>query len=716
MSAKPKTPSCHFRRILFFGTFSMLVLVSSLLFIDWLHRTGMTPAKWTLFALYFILTSGLAFGFSQSLFGFLVLLFRRDRIRISRQFKLSDETGGDELKSRVALLFPVYNEDPVRFYNGIEATYLALKESGRLEHFTFCILSDSTNPNRWIEEESLWQELTNKYNAHGQIIYRHRISNLNQKSGNISDFCRRWGSHFDYMICFDADSLMSAQCILKLVHLMEMNPEVGIIQTAPSLFGAETLFARFQQFANRIHGEISSAGLNFWQQSEGNYWGHNAIIRIQPFIEYCSLPELPGPRPLGGRVLSHDFVEAALMRKAGYEVWLAYDIGDSFEELPPTLLDFAQRDRRWCQGNLQHGWIALFGHIPFLNRVHMLNGIYSYLAAPLWLLFLGISTMAAYSWESSGLTLLIRPALLPFSPNKLTDHMLVILALTLSMIFLPKLFAILRLAVEPDFRRRFGGGLKAAASVLMEVLFFTLLAPSLMLFHSAFVVAILTGNKVSWRAQNRNAAHTTWMAACQAHIGHSLIGLLWAVLAWKIDPSLMFWMSPILFGWLMAIPLSVFSSHTDASFWLKSNGYLVTPEEIHKTHIIDLLDQCADMRVEHPVPIEILRDDFGLIQAILDPYINALHLDFLPRRRNQTSETRTNLEALGQKLIDSGAPALSTDEKIRLLNDPKSMRQLHRRIWTMTESKLHNWWRLALSRYSRRSLFVAELDGPARTI
>lgn len=697
------------QRIFFFGLCGILEAFSVLLFADWLQRTGMTTAKWTLLGVYSILSLGLVFGFAQSFFGFICLIRGRDSLRITRQLSLKSQQVPDALESRVALLFPIYNEDPIRFFNGIASVYRSLEATGLLAHFDFFILSDSTDPNRWIEEEKQWLEYTHRLNAKGRLIYRHRVSNINQKSGNVSDFCRRWGSQYDYMICFDADSLMSAECILKLVQLMDQDAGLGIVQTMPGLFGAETLFARLQQFANRIHGDMSGAGLNYWQQGEGNYWGHNAIIRLKPFIESCALPELPGPRPLGGRVLSHDFVEAALMRKAGYEVWLAYDIGDSFEELPPTLLDFLARDRRWCQGNLQHGWIALFGSIPLMNRIHMLNGIYAYLSAPLWLAFLLISTLAAYSWERSGLSLIIRDSWLPFSPASLQNHGLVILALTLGMIFLPKIFTLFRLVLDKAFRAQFGGGRRAMISVCLEVVAFSLLAPVFMLFHSAFVISILTGNKVKWTTQNRsNRAYTTWAQAAQAHLGQSLIGILWATLCWMIDPTLFFWMSPLYVGWLLAIPASVIFSHSEGAEWLHERGYLITPEIVMPPEIIQsLMDYQAEESPE-PRPIEALREDFGLIQVALDPYLNALHLEFLPRRKNQKQQTTHSLKAISQRLIEQGAPALSTQEKDRILNDPYTVRALYQEIWTRPESELHPWWRLAISRYSRRSIYVSD--------
>ncbi|MEM1222429.1 MAG: glucans biosynthesis glucosyltransferase MdoH [Verrucomicrobiota bacterium] len=703
-------------RIIFFGVVAIIGLSMTLLFADWLYRTGLTPAKWTLIGVYFILTIGLALGFTQFFVGFLISFFRFDPLKITKRCSLKDAEDPKKINDRIALLFPIYNEDPMRVFNGIEVVYQALKEAGQMNHFTFFVLSDSTDSNQWIEEEKVWLERVIKLEAQGRLIYRHRSPNINQKSGNISDFCRRWGAHFDHMICFDADSLMSAECILKLVQLIENNPEIGIIQTMPGLIGGQTLFARLQQFVNRIHGEITGAGLNFWQQNNGNYWGHNAIIRLEPFTKHCTLPELPGPKPLGGRVMSHDFVDAALMKKAGYEVWLAYDLPGTYEELPPTFLDFAQRDRRWCQGNLQHAWIAFLGKIPFINRVHMLNGIYAYISGPLWLVFLSISTLAAYSWEFSNLTPIIRVPLLPYSPQSLAEHGLVIFGLTITMILLPKLLTICRLFTNTKFRRAFGNPFNASLSIIIEIFIFTLFAPTMMLFHSAFVFSILTGGKVGWAAQNRSShTHTSWHAAALAHTGQTVVGILWAVLAWKINPMLFSWMIPVLAGWIFSIPISVFTSHVEPAEWLRRHGLLLTPEEINPPDIIRSLEIIEEEVQVKPQPIKVLRNDYGLIQALLDPYTNALHLEFLPRRENQSVESKERLSDLSQKLLKEGAPGLTGPEKQRLLNDHYTVHSLHRHLWSISEQELPDWWQIAINRFSRESLFVTEL-GPGSEI
>ena len=266
------------------------------------------------------------------------------------------------------------NEDVSRVFEGLRVIYRSLQEARRLEHFDFFILSDSDQPNQWIQEEVAWVELCKQVGGLGRIFYRKRRQAINRKSGNVADFLRRWGRNYRYMVVLDADSLMTGQALVRLVALMEKNPAVGIIQTAPRIVNGETLYGRIQQFANRLYSPLFLAGLNYWQQHDGNYWGHNAIIRVQPFIEHCCLPDLPGREPFGGRILSHDFVEAALMRRAGWQVWIAHDIEGSYEEGPPTLIDSAKRDRRWCQGNMQHSWLLFARGFRPVNRVHLFLG------------------------------------------------------------------------------------------------------------------------------------------------------------------------------------------------------------------------------------------------------------------------------------------------------------------------------------------------------
>ena len=285
------------------------------------------------------------------------------------------------------MLLPTYNEDPHRIMARLRAMYESVDLSGYGSRFDWFVLSDTTNPSIWIAEEKCFLRLRRECGANN-IYYRHRRENTARKSGNIEDWVTRFGAGYDHMIILDADSLMTADTIVRLVSAMETHPGVALIQTLPVVVNAKTLFARLQQFSGRLYGPLIAAGIAWWHGSEGNYWGHNAIIRVRAFAQDAGLPELHGRKPFGGHILSHDFVEAALMRRGGWAIRMAPTLGGSFEECPPSLLDFAARDRRWCQGNLQHLAVLPARGLHWVSRLHLLTGIGSYLTAPLWLLFL----------------------------------------------------------------------------------------------------------------------------------------------------------------------------------------------------------------------------------------------------------------------------------------------------------------------------------------
>lgn len=693
------------RRFWFMAGVTFVTLFGVLVFADLLWRLPYNNAKWILLAVFTLLFANLSFGFVQSLVGLITLLKPEDRLRITA---LEKDLPPGPLRSRTALLFPIYKEDPAVVAATLETTYLALKEQGALDHYDFFLLSDSNEPNCWIEEQLAWQRLVGQLDGHGKIFYRKRRDNLNQKSGNVADFLRRWGKPYDFFICYDADSLMTVDTILRMTRLMEHTPELGILQSMPRLYNARSLFARIQQYGNRIQGMIGGAGLNYWQQSMGNYWGHNAIIRTEAFTKHCNLPELPGSRPLGGRVMSHDFVEAALMRKAGLQVWLAYDLEGTYEEMPPSIPDFAIRDRRWCQGNLQHTWIMLFGRIPMTNRVHMLNGIMSFLSGPLWLTFLALSTLIFYSWENSNLTLFERESFLPWTPVSTNTQGLFIFILTMALILIPKTFPLIWMLRAKEQCKRFGGWLKAASSLLIELTLFTIIAPSLMLFHSSFVAGLFMGQRATWGAQRRSGDGITWGEAFAAQGAHGVIGILWGVLAWHISAELFWWMTPVLIGWVLAAPISVWTSRASVGDWFARHGLLLSPEDLNPPQEVATSRQLREQAPEAPEPIPELAADYGLVRVAIDPYINALHQIFL-KQRNQAEENKQQLADLRERLLAEGASALSEQEKWRVLYDLPSVQALHRELWECPLEALSPWWKLAMNRYNHESLFRVDL-------
>ncbi|MGO3005342.1 MAG: glucans biosynthesis glucosyltransferase MdoH, partial [Halomonas sp.] len=342
----------------------------------------------TILSLFVLLFAWVSAGFWTALMGFFQLLRGNDRYAI-------DSEVGDEpihAEARTALLVPICNEDVARVFAGVRATLESLRSTGNDQHFDIFILSDTFDADIAIQESYAWLAMCRDLEAFGQVFYRRRQRRVKRKSGNLDDFCRRWGALYRYMLVLDADSVMSGKCLTRLVQMMEVHSKAGIIQTAPRASGRLNLYARMQQFATRVYGPLFTAGLHFWQLGESHYWGHNAIIRLAPFMRHCMLAPLPGKGSMSGEILSHDFVEAALMRSAGWGVWIAYRLEGSYEEMPPNLLDELNRDRRWCHGNLMNFRLFFSKGIHPVHRAVFLTGLMSYLSAPLWCLFLVLST------------------------------------------------------------------------------------------------------------------------------------------------------------------------------------------------------------------------------------------------------------------------------------------------------------------------------------
>ena len=323
------------RRLLLLCLVICLALASAIPMAKMLSYDGWTTLKVSFFGLFLLLQMQVAFGFAGALIGWVVLRFVRDPIRISCEAMASEPPTGFPA---VAIVMPVYNEEVSRIFQGLRIVYESLEKTGRGEAFDFFVLSDSSDTNCWIAEEEAWFELCKQVHGFGRIFYRKRRVQLHNKSGNIADFCRRWGASYRYMIVLDADSVMTGASLVQLTTLMEQNPGVGIIQTSPRPILGQSLFQRIEQFAACVYRPVFAAGANFWQLGDATFWGHNAILRLKPFMQYCAMPELPEIGPLGKRVLSHDTIEAALMRRAGYQVWQAYDLEGSYEESPPHLL------------------------------------------------------------------------------------------------------------------------------------------------------------------------------------------------------------------------------------------------------------------------------------------------------------------------------------------------------------------------------------------
>jgi membrane glycosyltransferase len=677
MTRTPDTtaPAGQWRGRMRRSIYLLLVVLTTLFAMNLLHAAyasdGLTPLEVLLLLLYAILIFWIATSFWSATMGFWLLLTRYDYFA-RRRYAVAKDTSPLPDAARTAILMPIYNEDPERVFAGIRAIWQSLQETGQREVFDFFVLSDTRDVNTWVQEECEWYRLCEETDAHGRIFYRNRKENTARKSGNVADFVRRWGASYRYMIVLDADSLMAGDTLVRMVRMMEADPGSALIQAPPVPTNRETLFARILQFASTAYGPIFTAGAGFWQIGDSNFWGHNAIIRIAPFAAHCGLPRLPGQEPFGGEILSHDFVEAALLRRAGWRVWLAYELKGSYEELPPTLIDYAKRDRRWCQGNLQHARLVYARGFRPVSRLHFAMGVMSYLSSPLWLLFLLVAGVDAYIQAQENPVYFFGDRIEPVWPVSFAVEMKIVLLFTLAMLFLPKLMALIVIAFDGKRRRSFGGIVRATLSAVLESVFSILVAPVLMLYQSRFVWAILLRRTIGWPAQQRGDHRTTLADAVSAHGIQTLIGLTAAGVSYYYVPDYFWWFLPVLCGVLLSIPLSMLSSSTRLGRGLRRVGLFITPEERLHPPILAHFSTALAATSQHRV---------GSCDALRSPYAQALHLamlpDEIPSRRQQHYT-----QGLLYKVMEDGLSSLSNGELRELFSHAAPLRELHGWLWS----------------------------------
>ncbi|HET8744448.1 MAG TPA: glucans biosynthesis glucosyltransferase MdoH [Ramlibacter sp.] len=570
-SAQPRAPwqdAADRRRLLF-----ALLTFASAVIASWLYARaqpdyGNPWLQWGQIALFAILSTWVVTGFVTALMGFWVSL-RGDAHALSAR---AVQHHSIDPEARTAIVMSICNEDVATVFAGLRATCESVAATGHARVFDVFVLSDSNDPALIAAERAAWAELRSALAAHPEqpqieVYYRLRTRRTHRKAGNVADFCRRWGRDYRYMVVLDADSVMSGDCIASLVKLMEAHPRAGIIQTASQAVGHATLHARGQQFASRVTGRLFTLGMQFWQLGESHYWGHNAILRIAPFMQHCALAPIPGRGGLCGPIMSHDFVEAALMRRAGWHVWLVSDLQGSYEQQPPDLLSELQRDRRWCQGNLQNAQLIAE---PGLHRVHRAMfaiGAMSYLSAPLWLAFLAFGT-----------TLWMTGAAIAPDWHAVPAELRSLWAWTLVMLFMPRVLGVLAVVLR-GAQGHFGGTRALLAGALVETVVALLQAPVRMLAHSFFVLVALTGWKLEWKSPPREAAGLGWgEAARQLAPMTALIALQGLGLA-AIQHDALVWLAPVALPLLLAVPLAVLTSHVRLGDWVRAQGVLVIPEE-----------------------------------------------------------------------------------------------------------------------------------------
>ena len=599
VSAPPLLP---LRRLAVFGGAIAMTMAAAYEMYQVLEVGGLTILESMVLVLFVPLFAWIALSFVSTIAGFIGELSGRNTA-----LGIDTEAPLPALSERTALLLPTYNEEPHRVFARLHAIYDEIAATGRLAHFDFFILSDTTDPTVWVAEEAAFLRLR-EWTGSDHIYYRHRSKNIGRKAGNIGEWVTRFGGHYAHMVVLDADSLMEGDTIVRLAAAMERHPGAGLIQTLPVLLNGNTLFARIQQFAGRTYGPLIARGIAWWHGSEGNYWGHNAIIRVLAFAGQAGLPVLAGRKPFGGHILSHDFIEAALMRRAGWAIHMAPSLGGSYEECPPTISDYAIRDRRWCQGNLQHGKVVRAHGLHWVSRLHLLTGIGTYVTAPLWLAFLLVGIMISLQAQ------FIRPeyfpsgvTLFPQWPAQDPVRAAYVFAGTMALLVLPKFLGLFVMLVRRQPRYGMGGGLRGLVSVVLEIVVSALIAPIMMLLQCRAVAEILLGLDAGWSAQRRDDGGLPRGELIRQYAFPTALGLALAAGAYAVSMPLLLWMFPVVLGLILAIPVVSLTSCPRVGRRLRKLGLLLTSEERAPPPVLTRANALAADYAEHVVGDPITR-------------------------------------------------------------------------------------------------------------
>jgi membrane glycosyltransferase len=505
---------------------------------------GWTTVDVCLFVAFLIGAPWTVLGFWNAVLGLWLLHGVRDGLRRVAPFAGAADSG-EPIRVKTAVLMTVRNEDPARAIARLAVVKASVDRTGCGGRFAYFVLSDTSDPAVAAQEEEAvraWR----KADGGGVIVYRRRADNAGFKAGNLRDFCARWGREFDLMLPLDADSLMAGETVVRLVRIMQAYPKIGILQSLVVGMPSDSAFARMFQFGMR-HGMRSyTMGAAWWGADCGPFWGHNALVRIAPFHAHCDLPVLPGRPPLGGHILSHDQVEAVLMRRAGYEVRVLPVEGGSWEEHPPSILAFSQRDLRWCQGNMQYWRLLTMPGLRLMSRFQLASAILMFLSVLAWTAILALIPLKMIDGEDYAQfpTALAIGLYLAFQAMSLT----------------PKIAGLLDILFTPGGLRRYGGAVRFSASAAVELAFSYLLAAVTTLRTSVFMVELLFGRGVKWSGQARDVAMPSWRVVMRRLWWHGAFGLAVAAALAATSPAVLLWVLPLIAGYLIAVPFAVLTA------------------------------------------------------------------------------------------------------------------------------------------------------------
>lgn len=606
---------------------------------------GARPLELAWLGLFALLFGHAALGFFTALRG-----FRTERPSELVGYERADEetSPAEGEPPRTAVVLPVYHENATDVFAGVAAMRESLLRVADAPPIEMFVLSDSQDPLVAAEEERAHRRVTAYGNPEVPIYYRRRARNVGQKAGNLAEFFQRWGDRYDYVIVLDADSLMQGTTMVELIRRIHRAERVALLQAPIVPIRGRSLLARALQWSTTVAGPLFARGLMRWSGAHGNYYGHNAILRTRAFLECCALPTLAGRPPLGGPLLSHDFVEAALLCRGDFQVRSATDLAGSYEELPATLAEYVARDRRWCQGNLQHLRVFLSPGIPAMSRLHLLFGATAYLAGPIWVVFTCVGTVLA---AQGRLNLSLAAAGL---------------ALVLALLIGPRVLGVIAVARTAADRTGHGGLGRLAASFVTELGLSALLGPLLMLHHARMVVSITLGRAVTWGAVRRGSKLA---APLRGELTNTAIGLALAFGLTRAAPEQALWLAPVWVPLLLAIPTSLVLSSTRVGPALQRLGLLLVPSEVKPDPLCQRADELR-MLTEG--------DSAGRFRdLVLDPVLVSAHL----KRLEASASTPSTGSGLCERALRVGPAGLSERERKLLLGDAESLRWLHREAW-----------------------------------
>lgn len=511
----------------------------------------MTPLQFLFLVLSTIAFGWIALGTLSAAIGFLPLFAGE------RPDQVEAPPLDAPLHARTALLFPVYHEEPSRIAGTIDAIARSLKALGRAGQFDVFILSDTRGDKDGLPEGRVYDALGRELAPLLPVYYRRRVENTAKKAGNIADWVERFGAAYDHFIILDGDSVMSGETLVTLALAMQQDHKAGLIQTVPRLVGGSTLLQHLTQFASNTYGPSVAAGIAFWHRDQGNYWGHNAIIRTAAFAAAAGLPDLEGRKPFGGHIMSHDFVEAVCLQRAGWGVSMMPTLEGSYEGQPPNLIDVVARDRRWAQGNLQHLAIVSQAGVTPMGRVHLAMGATSYLISAIWALSLVVGIVLALQGQHYIPSYFVdEKTLFPIWPVIDAGAALRLFFATMLVVLLPKGLGLLLELKRALAARHYALAARTTAGVMIETVFSMLIAPVLMVTQTLATFQIFAGRDSGWKAQKRDDGALSFADAMRFARNQTIAGIATGIIAWTVSPGLLGWMAPVILGLLLAGPMT----------------------------------------------------------------------------------------------------------------------------------------------------------------